>query len=440
MHDFQDKQKECNRMNDSNRRNILKAALFCMVVICFTGTGFLYGAGGDFQAQLKKKVEAYFPEAVKVRRYLHQFPEPCFKESKTSKFIADYLRKCGLEVQTGLAGTGIKAILRGTKEKPVIGIRTDMDALPITEQTGLPFQSKNEGFMHACGHDAHMTNVLITAKILSEMKQELPGTVVFVIQPCEEGTGDGSPAGADRMIAAGVLENPKIDTMLGLHVMPGKVGSIQLREGALMANVASVFVTIKGKASHGAFPHQGIDAIYAAATAVQQFQSLISRVKDPNERAVLTIGKIKGGVRLNVIAEKVEMEGTVRTFSFETQDMIEQGMENILKGLKTSMGITYEFKFKRASKYVKNDIPLTRKMLPVFQKLLGKENVQIIDPVTVGEDFSSYSHRIPSLFFFLNVGENRSVHTPTFSVEESSFKYGPLLLATAALELLNAKE
>jgi len=418
---------------NSSKKSLIKIFTICLLFVGF----FLYPDDFDVHTWLKEKTKEYFPEAVKIRRYLHQCPEPCFKENKTSAYIADYLKKCGLEVQTGIAGTGIKAVLRGAKEQPVVGIRSDMDALPIIEQTGLEFQSRHQGFMHACGHDAHMTNVLMSAKLLSEIKEKIPGTIVFIFQPCEEGTSDGSPSGADRLIQAGILDNPKIDAMVGLHVMPGyPAGTVALREGPIMANVASVFITINGKSSHGAFPHQGVDAIYAAACAVTQFQSLISRRRDPNERAVLTIGKINGGVRLNVIADKVEMEGTVRTFSFDTQDMIETGMENILKGLQTALGITYEFKFEKSSQYVKNDKDLTSRVLPVFKKLLGDDNVMITDPVTVGEDFSAYSHRIPSLFFFLGAGEKGTLHSPTFSLDEKILQYGPLLLSSAALEFL----
>jgi amidohydrolase len=407
------------------------------VILMFLTVGFLYAGDTDVYSLLKKKAAECFPEAVKIRRHLHQIPEPCFKENKTSQFIAQYLRECGLDVHTGIAGTGMKAVLRGAKETPVVGIRTDMDALPILEKTGLEFQSLHKGFMHACGHDAHMTNVLISAKILSQMKDKIPGTIVFIIQPCEEGAPDGSPSGADRMIEAGVLENPRIDAMTGLHVMPGyPAGTVGLREGPIMANVASVYITLHGKSSHGALPHQGTDAVYAAASAIVQFQSLISRLKDPKEQAVLSIGKINGGVRLNVIADKVEMEGTVRTFSFDTQDMIQQGMENILKGLNISLGITYDFKFEKTSKYVKNDKALTGLALPVFKKLLGDKNVFITDPLTVGEDFASYSHRVPSFFFFLGVGEEGKLHSPTFSVDEKSLNYGPTLLSAAAIEFL----
>jgi amidohydrolase len=416
-----------------------------ILIICLVLVLGLYAYGGDIDKELRslleKKTRAYFPEAVKIRRHLHQYPEPCFKENKTSQFIAGYLKKCGLEVHTGIAGTGIKAVLRGAGEQPVVGIRADMDALPIEEKTGLAFQSRHKGYMHACGHDAHMTNGLVAAKILSEIKEKIPGTIVFLFQPCEEGAPGGSPSGADRMIKEGALENPDIQAMVGLHVMPGyPVGTAALREGAIMANVVSVFITLHGKASHGAFPHEGVDAIYAASTAVMQFQALISRFKDPNERAVLTIGKINGGVRLNVIADKVEMEGTVRTFSFETQDKIEQGMENILKGLQTSMGITYDFRFEKTSKYVKNDKVLTRRMLPVFKRLLGDTQVVVTDPVTVGEDFAAYSHKIPCFFFFLGAGEQGALHTPTFSVDEEIFHYGPLLLSSAALEMLESLE
>jgi amidohydrolase len=418
---------------NSSKKSLIKIFTICLLFVGF----FLYPDDFDVHSWLKEKTKEYFPEAVKIRRYLHQYPEPCFKEHKTSAYIAEYLKKCGLEVQTGIAGTGIKAILRGAKEQPVVGIRSDMDALPIIEQTGLEFQSRHQGFMHACGHDAHMTNVLISAKLLSGIKEKIPGTIVFIFQPCEEGAPAGSLSGADRLIREGILDNPKIDAMVGLHVMPGyPVGTVALREGALMANVAWIYITINGKSSHAAFPHQGVDVIYAAACAITQFQSLISRRKAPNEQAVLTIGKINGGVRLNVIADKVEMEGTVRTFSFDTQDMIETGMENILKGLQTALGITYEFKFEKSSKYVKNDINLTRKVMPVFKKLLGDEHVVITDPVTVGEDFSAYSHQIPSFFFFLGAGEQGALHSPTFSVDEKIFQYGPLLLSSAALEFL----
>ena len=395
-------------------------------------------AQNDLQKQIRIANASVFDEAVRIRHHLHQIPELCYCEEKTSQFIADYLRGCGLEVFTDIGGKrGIKAVLRGSRATPVVGIRADMDALPIEEATGLEWASSNDGVMHACGHDIHMTNGLIAAKILSDIRDRIPGTVVFIFQPCEEGTSDGSPAGASMLLEAGILENPKIEAMFGLHVMPGyPVGSVALREGPIMANVATIQISILGKSSHGAFPHEGIDAVYAASAAVMQFQSLISRVKDPNERAVLSIGKIEGGVRMNVIADRVDMAGTVRSFSFETEKMIEEGIDKILKGLEIAHGIGYEYQFLRGSKFVKNDPGLTDRTAAVFQNILGEDNVHFIDPVTVGEDFSVYSHRIPSVFFFLGAGVEGALHHPEFAPDDEILRYGGLLLSALAVQFL----
>lgn len=391
----------------------------------------------DVYKVLKDKSNAYFDEAVRLRTHLHQYPETCYMEEQTALFIADYLESLGLEVITNIGGKrGIKAVLKGTKDSPVVGIRADMDALPILEATGLEWTSKHEGVMHACGHDIHMTNGLMAARYLVDMKERLPGTVVFIFQPCEEGTNDGSPAGASMLADAGILENPNIDAMFGLHVMPGfPLGSAAFREGPIMANVATVKIAILGKSSHGALPHEGIDAVYAASMAVVQFQSLISRIKDPSEKAVLSIGKIKGGVRMNVIADRVDMEGTVRTFSFETEKLIEEGIEKVLKGLKVSLGIDYEYAFLRGSKYVKNDTTLTAITADVFRKVIGEKNVLTTEPMTVAEDFSVYSHKIPSFFFFLGTGGG-TLHHPEFAPDEEILRYGGLLLSSAAMNYL----
>jgi len=392
-------------------------------------------------ALLLQKGQSYLEEAIRIRRILHQCPEPCYQETKTSEFLAEYLKQMGLEVQTGIAGTGMKVVLRGKAARPVIGIRADMDALPITEQTGLPFSSRNDGFMHACGHDVHMTNGLIAARILSDIKDRIPGTVVFFFQPCEEGSLQGMSSGAQRMMEAGALENPKVEAMVGLHVLPAiPVGSVASREGPIMASVDSLSITLKGKASHGAFPHEGIDAIYAAATAIQQFQSLISRFKNPKESAVLTIGTIQGGVRRNVLAETVHMEGTVRTFSADTQEKIKEGMARILKGLDVSMGTSHDFQYHMGHRFVKNDTDLTRRVTGAFRRLLGETHVLPTDPLTIGEDFSEYSHSIPSCFFFLGTGKAEALHSSTFSVEEEMLRYGPVTLAAAALEAMEQNQ
>jgi len=390
----------------------------------------------DPAAYFQTQAAAVFAESVQLRRQLHQIPEPCFQEKQTAALVAAYLKKLGLEVSTGIAGTGVKAVLRGRLPGPVVGLRADMDALPIEEATGLPFRSRLPGQMHACGHDAHMTNLLVAARLLSGIRDRLPGTVVFIFQPCEEGAPLKEKGGAERLIDAGILENPHLDALLALHVLPElAAGQIAVCPGAIMANVAWIYIRIQGKAAHGAFPHQGIDAITAAAAAITQFQTLISRSKDPGAKAVLTIGKIHGGVRSNVIAETVEMEGTVRTFSTELEDQIRSGMENILRGLETAFGVKARLDFEKVNPAVVNDSRLYDLLLPVFRKMLGSSRVLLAEPLTVGEDFALYAQHLPALLFFLGSGGS-ALHAPTFTIDEEILKTAPALLAAAAFAFL----
>ncbi len=398
------------------------------------------GYGGDessLLSRMKSLSEEFYCEAVELRHQLHRIPEPCFNEVETSRFVKQYLEKLGFTRIQTLAGTGLKAVLNEGKTGPVLALRTDLDALPIDEQTDLVHKSKNKGFMHACGHDIHITNFLIGAKILSRIKNELPGQLVFIAQPCEEGTPDGSPSGAQRMIDEGVLQNPAVDAVIGLHVMPGlALGKVALRPGALMANVASLFISIRGQASHGALPHEGIDAIYAASLAINQFQGLISRLRDPVDPAVLTIGTIHGGVRMNVIADEVRMEGTIRSFTSKTEAMIFKGIEHILKGLKETYGIDYSCQFSNMSRYVDNDVTLSRNATEAFIRLLGGDCVIEAKPMTVAEDFANYSHIVPSLFYFLGAGETDPLHSSTFLPDDSILKTGPISLAWLAVNIL----
>ena len=412
-------------------KKIAWAGLLC----CFLSVSL--GAATDQTAFFQKRAAEIFPESVQLRRQLHQFPELCFQEKKTAAFLAAYLKDLGLEVTAGIAGTGIKAVLRGGLPGPVIGLRADMDALPIQEMTGLPFQSRHPGQMHACGHDAHMTNLLVAARLLAGIRSQLPGTVVFIFQPCEEGAPKKEKGGAERLIEAGILENPRLDALLALHVLPElPAGQVSLRPGPIMANVAWVYIHIQGKASHGAFPHQGIDAIVAAAAAISQFQTLISRSKDPGEKAVLSIGKINGGVRSNIIAETVDMEGTVRTFSEAAENLIRSGMENILRGLETAFGVKARLDFEKVNPAVVNDSRLHDLVRPVFQEILGRDNVLAAEPLTIGEDFALYSRHVPSLLFFLGSGGSNALHAPAFSVDEEILKVAPVLLAGAACAYL----
>jgi amidohydrolase len=406
-------------------------------LICLAASA-LYGRD---DAQLKRRASELFPEAQAIRRTLHQMPELCFCEVQTAQFVGDYLKKLGLEV-TRIGKTGLKAVLRGSRPTPVIAIRSDMDALPITEATGYPFASKNAGAMHACGHDFHMTGLLITAKMLSEVRSRLPGTVVFLFQACEEGAPPGQTGGAEELVAGGALRAPDVDAIISLHVYPDlPTGQVGLRPGPIMANADTIEIRILGKASHGAFPHQGIDAIYVAAVAIEQFQALISRRKDPGEKAVLTIGMIQGGVRENVIAAEVTMKGTVRTFSRLVQQQIKSGIENILKGLELAFGIRYQYTFTIGNAFVDNDPDLTAFWGDGFRRLLGADHVITVEPQTIAEDFYAYANRVPALYFFLGVGQGAApapLHSSTFTPDEEALRLSPLLFCNAVQRALAA--
>jgi len=394
--------------------------------------------GDDAAAvRFRDRAAALFPETVELRRQLHRLPEPCFQEQETAAFVAARLRRLGLEVTTGIAGTGVKAVLRGALPGPAVGLRADMDALPIAEATGLPFASRRPGLMHACGHDAHMANLLTAARLLAEERERLRGTVVFILQPCEEGAPKKEKGGAERMIDAGVLDNPRLDALFGLHVLPDlPAGRVALKPGALMASVAWIYVRVLGRAAHGAFPHQGIDAIVAAAHAVTQFQALISRGRDPGEKSVLTIGKICGGVRSNVIAEAVDMEGTVRAFSEREEERVLSGIAGVLRGIEAAFGVRASLDFEKVNPAVVNDPRLAAMAQPVFAAVLGAGNVLPAEPLTIGEDFALYSRRLPALFFFLGSGGGQALHAPGFTVDEEALRAAPALLAAAAFAFL----
>lgn len=393
--------------------------------------------------EIKAAAEKLYPEAVRVRRILHQNPEPGNREEKTAAFIAEYLRDLGLEVTTGIARHGVKAVLRGGRSGPVIGLRADMDALPIDEENDVPCRSRTRGVMHACGHDLHMTNVLIAARIAAQMRDRVPGTLVFIFQPCEEGPPQGEEGGADLMIREGVLENPHVDAMIGLHVTALlETGQIGIREGPITANTDFFYLDILGKSAHGALPHLGIDGIYVSSLAILQFQGILSRLKDPLEPAVLTVGTIEGGVRRNVIADRVHMEGTVRTFSKETQDLIREKMEAVLLSLKGQYGIEYKFNYVAETPFVNNDPHLFGLIGPALARVVEKKDIIISPAQTIGDDFAFYSQKVPGFFFFLGVGNKAkgytsNLHTSTFMGDEESLKLGPRLFMEIALELGN---
>lgn len=388
-------------------------------------------------ANLSPETRELTGELLALRREFHARPEPGFGERWTAGRIAAFLRDLGLEVREGVAETGVTALIRGTGGGKTLLLRADMDALPLEEQTGLPFASLNRGMMHACGHDAHMANLLTAARLLAEERGRLRGTVVFILQPCEEGAAKKEKGGAERMIEAGVLDNPRLDALFGLHVLPDlPADRVALRPGAMMASVAWIYVRVLGRAAHGAFPHQGVDAIVAAAHAVTQFQALISRGRDPGEKSVLTIGKVCGGVRSNVIAEAVDMEGTVRAFSEREEERILSGIAGVLRGIEAAFGVRASLDFEKVNPAVVNDPRLAAMAQPVLAAVLGAENVLPAEPLTIGEDFALYSRRLPALFFFLGVGGGQALHAPGFTVDEEALRTAPALLAAVAFAFL----
>lgn len=396
----------------------------------------------DRVTSLKHKALALYPEAVSIRRFLHQNPEIGNREQNTTKYITAYLKALGLEVNRHGETYGVKAVLKGGGDGPVIGIRADMDALPIEEKNDIPFKSKNKGVMHACGHDMHMANAMIAAKIASEMKSRIKGTLVFIFQPCEEGPPPGEKGGASRMIEEGVMENPHIDAMLGLHIAPAiPCGKIGVKEGPMMADVDSIYIDVLGRNAHGANPHNGIDAIYLSSLAIIEFQGLISRLRDPVDPAVLTIGKMEGGERRNVIAAKVHMEGTLRTFSSGTKKMLKEKIEGILKGLKTLYGSDFTLTFVNEAPLLSNDPALFRSVLAALARVISKDDIIREEPQTIAEDFAYFSQKVPSFFFFLGVGgkekgSEAGLHTPGLMVDEEALRLGPVLMLESAFELM----
>ncbi|WP_121352968.1 amidohydrolase [Flavisolibacter nicotianae] len=382
-------------------------------------------------------------KCIAWRRQLHENPELGNREFKTAKLIADHLRSLGIEVKEGVAHTGVVGILKGGKPGPVIGLRADMDALPVVERGDLPFASKVKteyngqqvGVMHACGHDTHVAMLLSVAEILAANKADLNGTIKFVFQPAEEGSPKGEEGGAELMIKEGVLDNPKVDVMFGLHInAQTEVGKITYRPGGFYAGVSDMKITVKGRQSHGAAPWDSVDPIVTSAQIINALQTIISRNVDVTENAgVVTIGAINGGVRSNIIPEEVTMLGTIRSLSKAQEDFQIARIKTIVTNTAEAMGATATVEAPYSSHYpvTFNNEALTAKMLPSLQKAAGATNVSTIPAKMGAEDFSFFGEKVPALFF--NLGgmpkgkdpkKTPSHHTPDFYVDESGMQTG----------------
>ena len=382
-------------------------------------------------------------KTISWRRDFHEHPELGNREVRTSKIIADHLRSLGIQVTEGVAKTGVVGLLLGGKPGPVIALRADMDGLPVTERTPVPFASKvttnynnmQTGVMHACGHDTHMAILMSVAEILSAQKADLRGTVKFIFQPAEEGAPVGEEGGAELMVKEGVLENPKVDVIFGLHINSQvEVGKIAYRPGGTMAGVSDVRIIVKGRSAHGAAPWSSVDPIVVSAEIINNLQTVISRNLNITENpGVVTIGSIHGGNRSNIIPEQVEMNGTIRTLSPADEKLVSERVRTIAVKTAESAGAVAEVQIPYSSHYpvTYNDPQLTQQMLPSLEAAAGKDNVLLKHPVTGAEDFSFFQQKVPGLFFFLGgmpVGGDPlkapSHHTPDFYIDESGLKLG----------------
>ncbi len=393
----------------------------------------------DLKDRLTTKIDQIYPELVQTRRKLHQHPELSFQEFQTTTFIVETLQGYGLEVHRPLE-TGCVAVVRGEIESDrVIALRADIDALPIEEEGNYKaeFLSKRNGVAHCCGHDFHTTNLLGTARLLSEMKSEIEGIILLIFQPGEEKI----PGGGRLLSETGFLQEWGVQEIYGLHTSPyHKPGEVAVKSGPIMARPDEFTIIIKGKGGHAAAPHMAVDPVVVAGQVITVLQSLITRQIDPTEPAVLTIGKIQGGTTHNVIPEKVEMEGTVRTFQRETAEEIRKRMENIIKGITEGAGAEYEFKWDEGYPAVINDKHTTEKMKNVAVDLLGEDHLLEVErPVMAGEDFAFYQEHFPGTFFFLGSGseETGSIypwHHPKYNGDERAIQTGVLMLLGLALK------
>jgi len=395
------------------------------------------------------------PQVIKWRHHLHQNPELSNREFETAKYITKHLQNLGLEVQTGVAITGVVAVLDSGKPGPVVALRADIDGLPVLEQNNLPWKSTKRGelegndvpVMHACGHDTHIAMLMGAAEILVNMKSELRGKVKFIFQPAEEGAPRGEKGGAELMIEEGVLNNPTVDVIFGLHISADTdVGKIRYKEGGTMAAVDPFKIVIKGKQAYGAYPWLSVDPITTAAQIIMSLQTIVSReIKLIDEAAVVTIGSIHGGNRSNIIPSEVELVGTIRTLNKAAREHMYEAVPRKVKGIADSMRAEVEVTLPLDYNYpiTYNDPELTEKMVPTLIRSAGRENVIYSKPVTGAEDFSFFQEKIPGLYMWiggkpLDISEADAPahHTPEFYVDDSGMKTGVKLLTDLTLDYM----
>ncbi len=391
-------------------------------------------------------------KVIDWRRDIHQNPELSNREFKTAEKIAEHLKFLGIEIQTKVAHTGVVGILKGKEGKKVVALRADIDALPVTERNNLEYKSnvtstflgKKVGVMHACGHDTHTAILMGVAEILSKNKDKINGTIKFIFQPAEEGPPPGEEGGAKLMIKEGVLKNPDVNAIFGLHInSETPVGTIRYKSGGTMAAVQRFVINVKGKQTHGSQPWKGVDPILISAKIIDGLQTIISReVNLTKEAAVISVGKISSGVRFNIIPESAELIGTIRTLDYDMQKLITKRMQEMVPSIAKTYGGEATITFENFTDITFNEPSLVTTMLPTLQKVAGKKNVQEQKAVTGGEDFSYFQNEVPGFYFFLGgmapgTTESFPHHTPDFKIDDSGLLLGVKVLTEMSIDYLN---
>lgn len=431
---------------------LMLAPLCCGVVPTFAQTDAesLRAAIDERAAQIEDKIIAW-------RRDIHAHPELSNRETRTAALVADHLRSLGLEVQTGIAHTGVVGLLQGGKPGRVVALRADMDALPVTERTDVPFASKvrstyngrDVGVMHACGHDAHVAILMGVAEVLSELKDDLPGTVKFIFQPAEEGAPVGEEGGASLMVAQGVLVDPRPVAIFGLHVTSRfHTGQIGYRARGSMASSDSFSIVVQGKQTHGAVPWRGVDPITTAAQIILGLHTITSRQLDLTASpAVISIGMIEGGVRSNIIPDEVRMVGTIRTLDPAMRPQMHERIKQTAETIATAAGATAKVEVRLGAPVTFNDPNLVEATVPTLNRVAGKENVIVAPQATGAEDFAFYQEVLPGMFYYVGVtppdvslDEAAPNHSPLFYIDESALVLGARSLAHIATDFLSGSQ
>lgn len=439
----------------NNRRMLGVGLIAVMAGVCSAhvmAQGQASASPAALLAEIDRRIAESQPRLIEWRRHLHQHPELSNRESETAKYVADTLRSFGLEPQVDVARHGVVAVLKGGLPGPVVALRADMDGLPVKEEAPVPFASQAKGeyegnpvsVMHACGHDTHMAMLLATAKVLTEVKDRLPGSVKFIFQPAEEGAPRGeTPAGAQAMVQAGVLKSPDVDAVFGLHVFSNiPTGHLTYRRGPFMAASDQFEIIVKGRQTHGATPWRGIDPIVVGSQIVVALQTVVSRGVDITAQpAIVTVGQFQGGVRNNIIPDSARLVGTIRTFDEKMQNEIHQQVARIAQGIASAAGTTAEVVINKGYPVTVNHPDLTDRMLPTLERVApGK--VKVSELITGAEDFSYFQREVPGVFVFLGitppdqVGKAPQNHSPLFQVDEAALPTGVRALAHLTLDYM----